>query len=141
MHKKVTGCIVGLGLLALAGTAQAVDVHGMVKGGFDFGGDKLATAEFESGNTSSIRANEGLFFGGGVALLNADKSITTEITLSWKEGIINASNGDITFMRYPVDVLVFYNMEKVRFGGGATYHLNPKLRATGAGKVYASDTD
>jgi len=115
MHKKVTGCIVGLGLLALAGTAQAVDVHGMVKGGFDFGG--------------------------GVALLNADKSITTEITLSWKEGIINASNGDITFMRYPVDVLVFYNMEKVRFGGGATYHLNPKLRATGAGKVYASDTD
>jgi len=66
-----------------------------------------------------------------VSLISDDKSIETEISLSYKFADITASNGDITWSRLPLDVLAFYRMEKVRLGGGLTYHINPELDGSG----------
>jgi hypothetical protein len=130
-QKKFAMSIISAGLLALCSSAQALDVRGMGKFGYDFGGDTLLTFIYTDGSTSSIKANEGLYFGGGVALVSEDKTITTEVTLSWKQDAVIAANADGTFTRYPLDVLVFYNMQQVRFGGGLTYHLNPKVKTSG----------
>jgi len=130
-HKKFTASIIGVGLSALAGTAQAVDLHGMAKVGLDFGGDTVYTALFTDGSTRTIKANQGFYIGGGVALVEVAKNIDTEFTLAWKFTSITASNGDITFTRFPLEALVFYKFEKVRLGGGLAYHISPKLSGSG----------
>jgi hypothetical protein len=37
----------------------------------------------------------------------------------------------VTWSRWPLDGLVFYRWNKVRAGGGLTYHLNPDLKGSG----------
>ena len=131
---RLTARLGGVGLFVAAiSPAIALDTGFAYKLGYDSGGDTLVTAVFANGDTSDIKANRGLFFGGGVSIVNATKDVETEITLSYKIDDITASNGDITWSRWPLDVLVFYRTPAVRMGGGITYHLNPDL--TGSGVV------
>jgi hypothetical protein len=113
------------------GLVQAMDVRPTGKLGFDFGGDTLVTAVFTSGETESIKSNEGLYLGGGVSILSDSKQVETEVTLSYKFSFIDAQNGSIDWTRWPLDALVFYRAANVRVGGGVTYHLNPKLDGSG----------
>jgi hypothetical protein len=115
-----------------AGTAQASDVHGLFRLGLEFGGDTIKTVDFTDGTTATIKANEGIYLGGGMALVEVVKDVDIELSLAWKFKAIIASNGDVTFTRFPLEALVFYKFDKVRLGGGATYHLNPKLTVSGA---------
>jgi hypothetical protein len=124
-----------LALISAAATplgSHAVDVRPVFKGGFDFGGETIATATFTSGSTKSIKANEGVYLGGGASFLLDSKDIEIETTLSVKYTSIDATNGDVTWTRFPLEVLAFYRMPKFRLGGGLTYHLSPKLKASGA---------
>ncbi len=126
--------VLALGASVLgAGVAHAADVDGVLKAGFDFGGDTLVNAVFTNGDTDSIKANEGFFVGAGAAFFNNSRTVSTEITINWKYTGISAENGDIDFTRFPVDALVFYNFPKARLGAGATYHLNPELEGSDAG--------
>lgn len=119
-----------------AGAANAVDVDAVVKGGFDFGGDTIVTAPFTNGDTETIKANEGFFIGAGAAISNNARTVSAEITMSWKYTGIAAENGDIEFTRFPVDALLFYNFSKVRIGAGLTYHLNPEVEGSDAGTAF-----
>lgn len=122
----------GAVLLAMAALpAYALETNFAYKAGYDTGGDTLVTVTFVGGDTDKIKANEGLFFGGGVSIVNDAKDVETEITLSYKIDDITASNGDVTWSRWPIDALVFYRAPSVRFGGGLTYHLNPDLSGSG----------
>ncbi len=118
-------------LASIALPASAVETNFAYKAGLDTGGDTLVTVTFVGGETEKIKANEGLFFGAGVSIVNDTKDIETEITLNYKIDEVTASNGDITFSRWPIDALVFYRLPAVRFGGGLTYHLNPDLSGSG----------
>jgi hypothetical protein len=123
--------------LALAVTAHAAhsqeEIRPMIKVGFDFGGDTLATVRFTDGSTQSIKANQGIYFGVGASvLLTNPKDIEVEGTVSYKEDAVTAANGEVIFSRVPLDALVFYRFpEHFRVGGGLTYHLNPKLSGNG----------
>lgn len=121
----------GLGLAVAASPAFALDTGFAYKLGYDSGGDTFVTVTFFGGDTANIKANRGVFLGGGVSLVNDAKDIQTEITLSYKVDDISATNGDITWSRWPLEVLVFYRAPKVRVGGGVTYHLNPDLTGSG----------
>ena len=122
--------------LAIAAAAplgsHAVDVRPVLKSGIDFGGETIASATFSNGSTETIKANDGFYVGGGASFLLDSKDVEIETTLSIKYDSINASNGDITWTRYPLEVLAFYRMPKFRLGGGLTYHISPKLKASGA---------
>jgi hypothetical protein len=87
---------------------------------------------FTDGDTASIKANEGLYIGGGASLLNDAKSLELELTANWKYQAIEAKNGSIHWTRYPIDALMFYRTEHVRVGGGLTYHVSPKYSSSGA---------
>jgi hypothetical protein len=117
--------------LGAAAATQAADVRPFVKAGFDFGGDTLVTAVFVSGERESIKANEGFYLGGGVSMLNDAKNMELEASLAYKFNTISASNGDIDWTLMPIDVLAFYRLPQWRFGGGLTYHMNPKLKGSG----------
>ncbi len=136
MIKQSFVCMLVTASVLGAGAAHAADVDGVLKAGFDFGGDTLVNAVFTNGDTETIKANEGFFVGGGVAIFNGARTVSTEITISWKYTGISAENGDIDFTRFPVDALVFYNFPKLRLGAGVTYHLNPEIEASDAGVAF-----
>jgi hypothetical protein len=111
--------------------AQAADVRPLLKAGLDFGGDTLVTARFEDGETRDIKANEGVYLGGGVAIISDAKDWECHLTLAYKFALINADNGDIEWTRVPLEALVFYRFQRVRVGGGLAYHLNPSVEGSG----------
>jgi Outer membrane protein beta-barrel domain len=120
-------------VLALAWPAHmlAADVRPFVKAGYDLGGDKVAEVVFTDGDSESIKANEGFYFGGGASIVTDAGTQEIELSISYKVGSVNGSNGDVEFRRFPLEALWFYRFAKVRLGGGLTYHLNPELDGSG----------
>src|ERR1700704_6723443 len=118
-------------LATAASASQARDVRPVVKGGFDFGGDTLVTARFTDGSTRSVKANQGFYVGGGASILNDAGTLEGELSLSYKMGLVDASNGDLKFTRLPLEALAFYRWTSFRLGGGLTYHINPELKGSG----------
>jgi len=118
-------------VFVVASPAYATDVRPMIKAAADFGGDTLVTVIFTDGSQQSIKANELLSLGAGVSIVNEAGDIEAEVSLSYKFAAISASNGDVTFSRWPLDALVFYRLPELRLGGGLTYHINPKLSGSG----------
>lgn len=122
-------------LLLLTAPAQADGVRGIVKFGFDGGGDTLVSATYYSGTVSKIKANEGLYLGGGMSLLTAGNSMSIDLTAAWKFTSIDAANQTFDFTRFPLEALFFYNFSGdhgIRLGGGLAYQLNPKFKASGS---------
>jgi len=111
--------------------AQAAEIRPLLKAGYDFGGDKMVTVFFVDGSSRTIKANEGLYLGGGVAIVNDARNLEFHVTLAYKFQMINASNGDVEWSRVPLEALAFYRFEKVRLGGGLAYHLDPRLEGSG----------
>ena len=125
--------------LVAAAPAPAGDFRGLVRAGFDFGGDTLEVVAFADGTTETIKANEGFYISGGAAYIPETWNLETEVTLGWKYTGVTASNGELKFTRFPLEALVFYPWEFVRVGGGLAYHINPTLDRSGA--VSGSDED
>src|SRR5712691_4758091 len=140
-EKNMTGSTFRRLLPALAFTfaatvpaaSHAFDVNLMLKAGFDFGGDTLTTVNLmgSGSSTKTIRANDGLYFGGGASIVPDMKELEIEVSLSYKFSGITAQNGNIDWSVLPLDALVFYRLPKFRFGGGLTYHLSPQLKGSG----------
>lgn len=122
-----------LALLALAApaAANAAEARPVVVAGYDTGGGDIQNVTFGGGTTDTIKANEGLYLGGGVSLLNGARNVEFLGTLSYKYQAIHANNGDITWTRFPVDALLFYRRQSFRAGGGATYVIRPRLKGSG----------
>jgi hypothetical protein len=111
--------------------SRAVEVKPLFKAGIDFGGDTIAQVTFTDGSTDSIKANDGFYIGGGALIGTGIENVEVELSLAYKYSSINASNGDITWTRFPAEALVFYRFPNFRVGGGPTYHLSPKLEGSG----------
>jgi hypothetical protein len=112
---------------AFPGASQAMEVRPVLKLGLDFGGEEIASTT----DGGSLKTNDGFILGGGTSILSDSKDLEVEVTLAWKYGNLSASDGSISFTRFPLDALVFYRMPQFRLGGGLTYHLNPKLKGDG----------
>ena len=126
-------------LFVVPAVSGAADIRPVFVAGYDTGGDKLVTVTFTNGDSESIRANEGLYVGGGISVMNDDKNIEFVGTVNYKYQRVSADNGDITWTRVPIDALLFYRWQKVRVGGGLTFQLSPKLSGSGfAGGVNPS---
>ncbi len=122
--------------------SRAVEVKPVFKGGADFGGETLATVTFTNGSSESIKANEGFYIGGGASFLLDSKDIEIETTLSIKyTSAGSGTNQEVTWTRFPLEVLAFYRMPKFRLGGGLTYHLSPKLKASGTLANFSVNVD
>jgi hypothetical protein len=129
------------GALCLAPAAsQALEISGIARLGYDFGGDTLAAVpSVSSTSTEKIRANEGPVVAAGVSLLNDARNFAVEATLGWKSADYNGSIQKYEFSRVPLDVLAFYSFplgeqgkSQLRFGAGPTLHIDPKLVESGS---------
>ncbi len=129
--------VVGFGLLAVNTLASASGL--VLEGGLHFGGDELARATV-NGSPTSIDAGALLSFGIGAGF-DLAPDIESRVTIGIKFDEITASNGDISFTRYPIDVLFLYNVGDWKLGGGITYHLNPKYEENGVGTGLRAEFD
>jgi hypothetical protein len=111
--------------------AAAADIQGILKTGFDFGGDNIVTVPFTDGSTRTLKGNQGFYVGGGAAIINEAGNWELDVTLAYKFALIHATNGDLTWTRWPLEALVFYRFQHVRLGGGLAYHISPKLEGSG----------
>jgi hypothetical protein len=115
--------------------SHAADVRPIVKAGYNFGGDivvSVGVSGASGSSTKSIKANDGIFVGGGASILTDSKDFEAELSASYKFSTIAAQNGDLDWTVLPLDALFFYRVPNFRFGGGLTYHLSPTLKGTGA---------
>jgi Outer membrane protein beta-barrel domain len=127
-------------LLLLVSPLQlfAAEWRPFVKAGYDIGGDAIAEVVFTNGDRETIRANEGFYFGGGASMLTDSRNMEIELSAAFKIGGVTGSNGEVDWRRFPLEALWFHRFERVRVGGGLTYHVNPKL--DGSGVIGGLDT-
>ena len=113
-------------------SSHAVEVRPVIVAGYDSGGDRIVNLTFTSGKSDSIRANEGLYVGGGLSVLNEARNVEFQGTLSLKYQGLHADNGNVRWTEFPLDALVFYRRQSFRLGGGMTYVMNPRAKGSDA---------
>jgi opacity protein-like surface antigen len=135
-------------LLSTMGAAQAQDYAAapaparfLLGMGLSGGGDKLASARYEDGDTVNIHAGGLIYFTAG-----ADFHVTPEFslqgTVNYHVDRANARNGNIKFERFPVELIGYYQPNPSwRVGGGVRYASSPKLSGSGAGSGVEGNFD
>lgn len=134
-------------LLALSSAAMASDLKPMLQFGYDFGGETLATVErydyYNGYENSKIRAGQGLSFEAGAAIDTPNSDLELQFLVGYKFDQESAYNGSVTWEQIPFSAIALLKRNKWKFGGGITYHLNPKLTGSFTGydnnNVYFND--
>ncbi len=114
----------------------------MIGMGITGGGDTLATAYYEKNSKYdyyddgdyNIKAGGIVAFTGGVDF-RVTPEFSLQSTISYHVDQANASNGDIKFARYPIELLAYYHPNaQWRVGGGVRYVSSPKLSSSGVAR-------
>jgi hypothetical protein len=99
--------------------------------GLTAGGDKLITATYTDGSTSSITAGGLVQLTAGVQYHFTEK-LSSSVSLSYHVDNATASNGSIKFDRTPVELLGHYAVTpSIRLGGGVRLVNNAKVSSSG----------
>jgi len=96
--------------------------------GGDFGFKDLVQVQFSSGETRSLKANQGLSAALASIPTLSDGLLETRATIGVKYASIDASNGDVTWLAFPIELLEFYHLGGLGIGGGVTYELARRSR-------------
>ncbi len=98
--------------------------------GYGFGGETMVDTGKEE-----LKTNAGLIFGGFVQIPLSQgnpQPVFAKLGLSYMRDSVSASDGDASFDKFPLDLLIMTQVNNVKIGAGLTYHLNP---------TYEQDTD
>lgn len=98
--------------------------------GLSTGGDTLNDIEYTNGTSTTIKAGGFVNMWGGIVFDIPQYNMDFQTSIGFFIDDATASNGDVNFFRYPIEVLAFYKHDKVRVGGGITYHLSPEYDFT-----------
>jgi hypothetical protein len=109
--------------------------------GAEFGlGDRLAKVVFDDDPDQILHANDGGMLAVGAHFLRlAAGRLYSQATAGVKYASINASNGDLRFVAFPLELLEFASLEPFRVGAGVQLLLGPRL--DGDGDFAARDVD
>lgn len=114
-----------------AAPCYAGRISPVVDVGVGFGGDRLGEAT-SGATTESVRAGQFMYFAVGSTFpLMSDGDYELQATLGYFYDSVNANHGQLSFIRYPIEALVFKSITpKWRAGGGPTYHFNPERKCS-----------
>lgn len=116
----------------VAGAGQPARLRGVVALDADFGFTNLVTLVFADGSSRSIKANQGVAFAAGVSFpTTGDGSLETQATIAVKYSSVEASNGSVRWLSFPVEVIEVYDISGFRLGGGLALHLAPSVEGSG----------
>ncbi|MBN1208811.1 MAG: hypothetical protein JXB05_28390 [Myxococcaceae bacterium] len=103
-----------------------VSVHPTLLLGLGTGGETMAEFVYTDGSTKSIKAGGLLQAGAGLIIDFSGIPLQLQSTVSYHFDTLEASNGDASFSRWPVEALGFYKIGDFRLGGGLQYVVAPK---------------
>lgn len=136
MVKKMSLCYITIFTLS-SNLLCASDLNPVLQFGYDFGGRTLATVEeydyYNGYETSQIRAGQGLSFEAGTSITNPNNNVELQFLVGYKLDQESTANGSVTWDRIPFTALVMIEENRWKFGGGLTYHLNPRLEGSFSG--------
>jgi hypothetical protein len=122
--------------LAAAFNAQAADAASpfkfLIGAGLTFGGDTLATVQFDDGSSDNIKGGGLVHLYGGAEYRLGDQ-VSVQATVGYHvDNSSAASDGSLRFSRIPVDLLAYYHVnDKVRLGGGVQVVNGPEIKGSG----------
>ena len=100
--------------------------------GADFGSTKLIEATMSDGSSKSLKANQGVNGSVGLAFLKLDGGrFATQATIGVEYSAINASNGGVRWLAFPLEIMEMAYLDPIRLGAGLTYLLSPSLKGDG----------
>lgn len=109
--------------------------------GMDFGGDTLAEVTYTNGSKSTIKAGNGLIFSGGYVFNLSESqsylsSIQAIVGLKYST-IQEATNADVTWTRWPLEILYNYHFLPInlRTSAGLAYVIGNSLEGSGVASV------
>ena len=102
----------------------------IVELGIHFGGDEVIYQQYENGDKDTIKAGELFSFDFG-RLYQLSTTWETQLTFGIKSDAKYDQDIEVSWVRYPLNGLMFYRMSNVRVGMGATYHFSPQLKGSG----------
>lgn len=125
-------------------SANAVEMKWLVGFGLTYGGDELAEVELDFDGDSDdedLRAGELITLAAGAVVYLPLPAWSLQTSIGYHFDEVSADNGDITFERYPLELIPFYNLRNHRIGAGLSYHLSPELdlKELGGSKVEFDD--
>ncbi len=136
-----------MAFLLFLSTMQAVQLDGFIEFGLgvDAGGDILGEISYEQMAPEEIRAGDGWGIGGGIRITPEKKSdfqdFSTELTVKMLYSSEDASNGDVSYSRFPVTLMEYYTFSNWTIGAGVSYHLNPSVSGDGFASNANMDLD
>jgi hypothetical protein len=123
-------------LLPSSASAQQSPLRGVLRLGVEYGGEKVVQFKYSDGSTPNVTAGGGLVLTAGAAaelFSRQAHSLEAQLNVGLKYRTIPpATNQDATWMRFPVEGLLFYRTPVgLRLGAGATVHLHNVLSSSG----------
>jgi len=135
-------------ILLLTLSSFAAQISPLLGGNITFGGDALAYMVYTDGSKSELEAGRGLTFFGGISFDDLWSKDNHHFDVQTSLGVKFAStkaatNGEITFVRWPLEALAFYrNSEhKFRAGAGLSYHFSNKISGTEIASSLSANAD
>lgn len=116
---------------ASAAWAQPVQVRPLLGLGFTFGGDTIAQADYDNGDSEKVRAGGLIALTTGVEL-QFSPLVSTQLLVGYHADNISNDSGKVRFDRVPIEALGHYRLtDWLRIGGGARYSTRARIRSSG----------
>lgn len=121
---------------SLLGTAAWADNEAklapLLGAGLTLGGDKVATMVYTNGNESSVTAGGLLDLRAGLDYRFANSPVSIQAAIGYHVANASARNGNVTFSRFPIELLAHYHVtDSWKIGGGARQSTGTKLSSSG----------
>lgn len=136
--------LIAAAALAAAAPAFAADgaLHPVVGIALTGGGKTLVEVDMDEGPNRKISSGGLTQLFAGVEQRVGGGAFSWQATLGYHFDRVDASNGSLSFSRYPLEVLGFWNAnDNVRLGGGLRKALGTTFEASGAGATVAPDAN
>jgi hypothetical protein len=103
----------------------------VVGGGLTFGGDEIADVRVidydDDDSSEDVSAGALIHIYTGINAYIPDSDFSVQTTIGYHVDGIFASNGSVAFTRYPLELIPYYNFNRIRIGLGLSYHINPEF--------------
>lgn len=112
--------------------------------GLTHGGDELAEVEViydGDSHDEDLRGGELITIAAGIVVNLPLPAWSLQTSIGYHTDEVGDFDEDITFDRYPLELIPFYNFSSHRIGAGLSYHLSPELdlKLIGGPKVKFDD--
>jgi hypothetical protein len=109
--------------------------------GLTYGGDQIGEdIDYDNGSSRRLLGGSLLDLRAGLEFEAPGSPLSFQLSIGYHFDSATARNGDASFTRVPLEVLMHYRAApNWRFGGGLRQALNAKSSSSGAGSVYVDD--